>query len=70
MPLKDLLDDPQKWLDSYDSNRLLLVICRLGNDSQIAVDALRKTAQTLIARDVIGGLRAWAKDIDHNFPIY
>ncbi|CAG8464552.1 6998_t:CDS:2 [Racocetra fulgida] len=40
-----------------------------GNDSQLAVQALKKTLQGEI-KDVIGGLYRWAKDIDREFPIY
>ncbi|RIB22701.1 Molybdopterin-synthase sulfurtransferase [Gigaspora rosea] len=45
------------------------VICRRGNDSQLAVQTLRKTLQGEI-KDVVGGLYRWAKDVDHEFPIY
>ncbi|CAN6471957.1 unnamed protein product [Victoria cruziana] len=47
----------------------LYVICRRGNDSQIAVESLRSMGFTA-AKDIIGGLESWAQDIDPNFPIY
>ncbi|KAF8754167.1 Adenylyltransferase and sulfurtransferase UBA4 [Rhizoctonia solani] len=63
------------------------VICRLGNDSQVAVRALRgalqakedgsqanldnaSSASPQRIVDVIGGLRAWAQEVDQSFPIY
>ncbi|CAG8632139.1 11013_t:CDS:1, partial [Scutellospora calospora] len=39
------------------------------NDSQVAVQILKKTLQGEI-KDVIGGLYQWAKDVDREFPIY
>jgi adenylyltransferase/sulfurtransferase len=51
-----------------------VVVCRLGNDSQIAVDALRSVADSdkekENIRDLVGGLVAWSKTIDDQFPIY
>jgi adenylyltransferase/sulfurtransferase len=46
------------------------IICRLGNDSQIAAEALRSIRPDGHIQDIIGGLRAWSKNIDPNFPIY
>jgi adenylyltransferase/sulfurtransferase len=53
-------------------------VCRRGNDSQIAVRELkevltRKDQQTgfePIIKDITGGLHAWAKTVDNNFPVY
>lgn len=50
------------------------VICRRGNDSQIAakrlIDDLRAQNIDISVKDVIGGLHAWTKQIDDQFPIY
>ena len=75
------------------------VLCKLGNDSQKAVQVLREefcrnpnellsseepllhtdvkndtTAESkhcdVIFKDIAGGLHAWAKHIDKDFPIY
>lgn len=68
IPLKELLNHPEKYMNSATE---LYVICRLGNDSQIAAEALRHTGGgELIVRDVIGGLRAWSNTVDPGFPIY
>lgn len=45
------------------------VVCRLGNDSQLAVQILQKHGIEN-ARDIAGGLYKWATDIDDTFPIY
>ncbi|QRV89427.1 adenylyltransferase and sulfurtransferase MOCS3/UBA4 [Ceratobasidium sp. AG-Ba] len=81
IPLAQLLKNPDVHLPSQSSRTF--VVCRLGNDSQIAARALR---DALVARkgtsemgdeitahgvvDVIGGLRAWAKEVDPTFPVY
>ncbi|XP_050367645.1 adenylyltransferase and sulfurtransferase MOCS3 [Argentina anserina] len=51
------------------NNSKLYVVCRRGNDSQRAVQSLHKLGFTS-ARDIIGGLEAWARDVDPNFPTY
>lgn len=51
------------------SGSSLYVVCRRGNDSQRAVQALHKLGFTS-ARDIIGGLESWANDVDPNFPTY
>ncbi|KAF8594830.1 hypothetical protein BDV93DRAFT_529067 [Ceratobasidium sp. AG-I] len=84
VPLAQLLKAPENYLPQQSSRTF--VVCRLGNDSQIAARALRAALQartidpdsTQIDQhesstqvvDVIGGLRAWARDVDPSFPIY
>lgn len=49
----------------------LVAVCKHGNDSQIAVDALRSVSDVgQEIKDLIGGLQSWSKDIDTQFPIY
>jgi rhodanese-related sulfurtransferase len=90
VPLTQLLKTPERYL--FPSARTF-VVCRLGNDSQIAARALRnalKAKEDLVVSnadedkvlrgtaledshqivDVIGGLRAWAQEVDPLFPIY
>ncbi|KAH6913236.1 molybdenum cofactor synthesis 3 [Coprinopsis sp. MPI-PUGE-AT-0042] len=74
--LRQLLANPEKFLDPSKDT---VVICRLGNDSQLAADALRRAAASangdegdrVSAKivDVIGGLRAWQR-VDKSFPDY
>jgi adenylyltransferase/sulfurtransferase len=67
VPLKELVKHPSK----YVSERPTVVTCRLGNDSQIAADALRTVSTSSGAvQDLIGGLRAWSTQVDNNFPQY
>ncbi|EDO48528.1 predicted protein, partial [Nematostella vectensis] len=44
------------------------VVCRLGNDSQKAVQILQQ--KRIVFKDIIGGLAAWARKIDNTFPVY
>jgi len=48
----------------------VFVVCRLGNDSQIAAETLRSTGTKKKVQDLIGGLKLWAKEVDVQFPIY
>lgn len=53
---------------------LVITICRRGNDSQRAVDELKKytyiTEKVNCIKDVIGGLYEWSIQVDNDFPIY
>ncbi|KAH7919367.1 hypothetical protein BV22DRAFT_1075308 [Leucogyrophana mollusca] len=69
IPLTQVLANPASHL-SEDKNSRVLVVCRLGNDSQIAADAFRDLGSNIIVQDLIGGLRAWSRDVDPHFPIY
>ncbi|NXE51618.1 MOCS3 sulfurtransferase, partial [Casuarius casuarius] len=50
------------------------VVCKLGNDSQKAVRILQelpgKELGSVLAKDIKGGLMAWAAKIDPSFPQY
>ncbi|GLD56216.1 adenylyltransferase and sulfurtransferase MOCS3 [Lates japonicus] len=50
------------------------VICKLGNDSQKAVQVLEKMSgsevDSIMVKDICGGLMAWAQKIDPAFPQY
>jgi len=50
----------------------LFVVCRRGNDSQIAVRKLQSlfADESVTVQDISGGLTAWSNDVDENFPIY
>eukprot|EP00897_Mesotaenium_endlicherianum_P002870 jgi/Mesen1/2610/ME000166S01731 len=45
------------------------VVCRRGNDSQLAVQKLRQVGN-ICAFDITGGLQAWTKFVDPTFPSY
>ncbi|KAG0702784.1 hypothetical protein DFH29DRAFT_989655 [Suillus ampliporus] len=69
VPLNIFLANPAPHLPS-DKSCQVFVVCRLGNDSQIAADAIRAIDSDLIVKDVVGGLRAWSNEIDPTFPVY
>jgi len=70
IPLPILMGRPSSCLPPRGDSEEIYVVCRLGNDSQIAAEALRKEIENITIKDVIGGLRSWSKDVDTNFPIY
>lgn len=71
VPLAELVADPAKVTrDEPPEETATYVVCRLGNDSQLAVDVLRNAGMAGIVKDLVGGLRAWAKDVDRDFPVY
>ncbi|XP_055852800.1 adenylyltransferase and sulfurtransferase MOCS3-2 [Episyrphus balteatus] len=73
IPLKNILDDSRvnEILSQVKSDVMpVVVICRRGNDSQLAVDHLRHKIQSYQLKDIIGGLYAWQKKVDPSFPIY
>jgi len=71
----ELVADPNLHLSDSTLPRKTVVVCRLGNDSQTAAAALtaalhKRTPDCDPICDIIGGLRAWSKDVDPNFPVY
>ncbi|KAJ7445804.1 hypothetical protein B0H11DRAFT_1746659 [Mycena galericulata] len=69
VPLNELTANPDAYLSS---NQDTYVVCRLGNDSQIAASSLREArkGEGIVVKDVIGGLRAWTRYVDPTFPVY
>ncbi|KZT02878.1 uncharacterized protein LAESUDRAFT_729634 [Laetiporus sulphureus 93-53] len=65
-----LSDEPSEVLPPDAAPEETYVICRLGNDSRIAVDALRSAGTTGTVKDLVGRLRAWAMEVDEAFPVY
>ncbi|KAA1467390.1 hypothetical protein DENSPDRAFT_769530 [Dentipellis sp. KUC8613] len=71
VPLNELVAEPAKFVSSDSTEPAeTYVVCRLGNDSQIAASALREANPSLVVKDLIGGLQAWSRGVDSNFPIY
>ncbi|PAA84720.1 hypothetical protein BOX15_Mlig022145g1 [Macrostomum lignano] len=74
--LQPLLDSSLAAGDASfcDKDKLLpvYVICRRGNDSQVAVRILQEQLADRPCRliDIAGGLTAWAAQVDREFPIY
>ncbi|KAM4041956.1 adenylyltransferase and sulfurtransferase MOCS3 isoform 2-T2 [Anomaloglossus baeobatrachus] len=59
---------------SKEMDNKVIVICKLGNDSQKAVKILQEFSNRgtskFEAKDIIGGLMAWSEKIDSTFPQY
>ncbi|KAL5276179.1 MOCS3 family protein [Megaselia abdita] len=68
IPMKKLINGND--LDQLDSFTEVYCVCRRGNDSQLAVDFLRKKFMNKTFKDIKGGLHAWHYKIDKDFPIY
>lgn len=70
LPIKAILslsipDDLKQKMEQTN----VIIVCRRGNDSQLAVQHLDEKYK-IKARDLIGGLHAWTNKVDENFPIY
>ncbi|XP_065369275.1 adenylyltransferase and sulfurtransferase MOCS3 [Calliphora vicina] len=73
IPLKHLLDDSYLKLHDESLNnpeKPIILLCRRGNDSQIAAQHLIQTFPNRKIFDIKGGLYSWHYKIDKNFPIY
>jgi len=70
--LLNVLGEDVRERSSGDEPLPLFVVCRRGNDSQLAVQKLRYLFfdVPVVIQDVVGGLTAWSNDVDTNFPIY
>jgi adenylyltransferase and sulfurtransferase len=59
------LNDPSSTLADIPRENPVFVVCRFGNDSQVAVDMMKRIENGFPdVRDIKGGLDAWAD----NFP--
>jgi adenylyltransferase/sulfurtransferase len=65
IPLNDL---PER-VNELDSSRDIVVHCKMGGRSAKAVSFL-KQAGFKKAKNLLGGINAWAEKIDRNMPIY
>ena len=61
IPYSDLMEDPATVLEDIPRNKEVFVVCRFGNDSQLAVDLMKKDLNFENVRDIKGGLDAWAE---------
>jgi adenylyltransferase/sulfurtransferase len=53
--------------DSSSRSQRVVVLCRRGNHSQLAVERLRRAG--VAAVDVVGGYEAWAAEVDESLPV-
>ena len=71
IPFADLSSSIDCLLSQTGNNldHPIVTVCRRGNQSQHAVVLLRKYGFTNV-RDIIGGMRQWALEVDPDCPIY
>ncbi|KAK4545113.1 hypothetical protein LTR36_003664 [Oleoguttula mirabilis] len=56
---------------SFGGGRQHFVMCRFGNDSQLAAKAVMERTQTPVAvKDVKGGFKSWRDEVDPSWPDY
>ncbi|CEG69365.1 hypothetical protein RMATCC62417_05452 [Rhizopus microsporus] len=68
--LDNKMDKVKEAMKEYKvTDKDVYVICRLGNDSQIAVRMMQKKGIEQ-PKDIIGGLYRWSMKVDNTFPIY
>ncbi|KAL7380307.1 hypothetical protein ABVT39_015550 [Epinephelus coioides] len=71
--LQERISQLQQQMEG-DRRPPVYVICKLGNDSQKAVQVMEKLSgsevDSITVKDISGGLMAWAKRIDTTFPQY
>ena len=85
VPFSDIRENSLRCLEDIDAspvmdkNAPVYLICRLGNDSQVAIHEFRNAVARLpsisrhslrIVADVRGGLDAWRREVDSEFPDY
>lgn len=80
--VKDPIKNVQSLLNGSSAESAaganIYFLCRRGNDSLVSALALRKALQEVDPEnsrnwqinDVIGGVRAWSKEVDPFFPVY
>ena len=62
IPFTDLVDDPVSNLADVPRDKPVYVVCRFGNDSQFAVEMMKKMNDGFQeVKDIKGGLAAWAE---------
>jgi adenylyltransferase/sulfurtransferase len=69
---RPLPDTP--WLDSVSKDTPIYIVCRLGNDSQIATKKFKESGLdeggARYIGDIEGGLKSWRETVDSSWPDY
>ncbi|XP_033646531.1 adenylyltransferase and sulfurtransferase MOCS3-like isoform X1 [Asterias rubens] len=68
----DLITEEVSKRSKTSTQTRVFVVCKQGNDSQIAVKTLREKLASIpaVIKDIRGGLSAWTTHIDPDFPKY
>jgi adenylyltransferase and sulfurtransferase len=62
IPFSTLIDDAESALADISREKPVFVVCRFGNDSQLAVNTMKSLDKNFIdVKDLKGGLDAWAE---------
>ncbi|KXN68064.1 molybdopterin biosynthesis moeb protein [Conidiobolus coronatus NRRL 28638] len=74
IPLNKLEKELDTIHSKYDTKTPFYFLCRLGNDSQLAVAIykryLNEKGEDRVIKDIQGGLLSWTNEVDKDFPIY
>ncbi|CAF0902241.1 unnamed protein product [Brachionus calyciflorus] len=74
IPFDDFVYNEEKVVenirDKLGNEKSIFLVCRRGNDSQLAVEILEKHFNDKEIKDLIGGLQTWSKEIEPDFPKY
>ena len=67
--------EEENWVTELkQSEKSIFVVCRLGNDSQVSVRKMKELSLDHGGKrfigDIRGGLEAWRKSVDADFPSY
>lgn len=66
-----LRDAAKQGVLAKDNQTHRYVVCRLGNDSQLAAAALMSSMKApSLVKDIRGGFKSWKKDVDDRWPEY
>lgn len=71
----DMDMDDNSWVGKLkQTEKPIFVVCRLGNDSQLTVKKMKElgldSGGKRFVGDIRGGLEAWRKTVDEDFPEY
>jgi adenylyltransferase/sulfurtransferase len=70
VPIKTILSGKiDDKLREQMQQKAVIVVCRRGNDSQLAARYLAENL-SIHPKDIVGGLHEWSSQIDNDFPIY
>lgn len=69
MPLSALVKTDFRDFRKFDKDETIIVYCRSGNRSGHAAKVLKEKGFTNV-KNLVGGINAWAREIDNNVTVY
>lgn len=70
MPLKAMLQDPEKIKELCAEKKKVFIMCRKGNASKEATEYMLKTLEIKNIQNVQGGITEYTQKVDPSLPIY